>query len=669
MASSFSTQTLQLALKHYEAGRVAEAEQIGREILARQPQSIEALHLLGVIALRNEEFLQAEELTRKAIDLSPVHAAIQSNHGEACRRLGRFHDAIGSFRRALELQPDCVDALNNLGLTLTSLRQLSDAVIAFQRALALKPDFAQAHYNLAIVLTALHRSDEAIASFERALALHPLFPEALIGLGTLFNQQGQFDRAYTCLDQAVRLRPDSADAYYDLGNLCKDAGRLEEAVRYYRRAVKLQPNSAAFRSTLILGLQYQSAPAIIDEELRNWERDHGQPLARFIQPPENDRLTDRSLRVGYVSGDLRRHAVSFFLLPIFQAHNHRRFHVTAYAASECNDDVTERLRTCTDAWCNITQLSDDAAAQRIREDRIDVLVDLSGHTGGNRLPVFARKPAPIQVSYLGFPGLTGLEAIDFFLSDPRADPPSTQEKISTAAQRIWRLPESAWCFAPIHGQPEVSPLPASERGYITFGCFNNAAKITDDMIRCWARILQRVRQSRLVFKNLSIGSLGVVPRLQAAFAQHDVAPERLGFLRPQASHLDHLACYHQVDIALDTYPYHGTTTTCEALAMGVPVVTLAGDRHLSRVGVSLLTNIGLPEFIAPSADAYVDLALAAASDLSRLANLRASLRAKMARSPLMDAPRFARNLEAAYRAMWERWCARSASAPHPTYNR
>jgi protein O-GlcNAc transferase len=627
MAKPAPAQSLQLAIQHFEAGRVAEAEQIGRQFLARQPRSVEALHLLSVISLQAGRLSQAEELTRKAVGLNPAHAAIHSNHGEACRRLGRLDEAIASFQRALKLQPDHVDALNNLGVALTSLGRCDEATSALRRALFLRPDFARAHYNLGVALTAQGHPTEAIESFQQAVALQPDFAEALSNLGNLLNEQGQFDRARECLQRAVRANPALAEAHNNLGNLCKDAGLLD----------------------------------VLAAELHRWRERHERPLASAIRRHENDRSPERPLRIGYVSSDFRQHAVAFFLLPLLQAHDRSACHITGYATTARTDDVTARLRAGTDAWCDLSNLNDEEAAQRIRHDRIDILVDLSGHTAGNRLPLFARKPAPVQVSYLGFPGLTGLETIDYFVSDPWADPPDRAEHSASTSPRIWRLPDSAWCFEPILGQPPIGELPAKRTGHVTFGCFNNVAKITDEMIRCWAEVLERTPQSRLVLKNLSVGSLGVVPRLQATFGSHGIAAQRVGFIRPQASHFAHLACYDHVDLALDTFPYHGTTTTCESLSMGVPVVTLAGDRHLSRVGVSLLNSVGLPEFVAPNVAGYVEAAINAARDPVRLATLRADLRGRMEGSPLMNAPRLARNIESAFRAMWQRWCAQPAS--------
>jgi protein O-GlcNAc transferase len=658
MADVTIPEALHLAAQHHQAGRLPEAESIYRTILARDPGSVGAWHGLGILALQVGRYDVAVELLRRAAALVPGDPAVHSNLGEAYRNLNRLDEAVASFRQALALQPDFADALNNLGNALTTQGRLNDAIDAHRLAVALRPNAADGHYNLGIPLTKQGRYDEAIACFQQALALKPDFAGAFNNLGKILNDRGQFDEALRCLQQAVAHQPNLAEAYTNLGFVFANRGQLEEAIASHRRALELKPDYAAAHSNLILVLHYHPAlqAGVIDAEIRRWHHQHARQLAKFILPHANDRTPDRRLRIGYVSPDFRLHSVAFFLLPLLEAHDRGQLHVTGYSTNAGPSDyATARFQACTDAWRSVGGLSDEALAQRIREDRIDVLVDLSGHTAGNRLRVFARQPAPIQVSYLGYPGSTGLETIGYRITDVWADPPHANA--GYYAEELMRLPDSAWCFAPLSGCPPVSELPALRRGYLTFGCFNNFAKVTEDVLRLWARILQRVPGSHLVVKNQAISTPSVAQRLRTFFGNSGISADRLELCTHQETALAHLQCYDRVDLALDTFPYQGTTTTCEALWMGVPVLSLAGNCHRSRVGVSLLTSVGLTEFVAHSPDAYVEAAVAATRDLPRLADLRASLRGRMQRSPLMDAPRLARAIEQAYRAMWHRWCA------------
>lgn len=626
MSENASSQTLRAAIHHHQAGRLSQAEVAYREILSQDPDCLDALHYLGMIAHQLGRQLEAVELIGRAAALAPENPAIHSNLGEAYRHLHRLDDAVASFQRALALQPDFPKALSNFGNALVTLGRPEKAVSCFRRAIALQPDFANAHNNLGIALL----------------------------------NQSRFDEAFTCFRQALALKPDFAEAHNNLGGVLKDCGQMDGAVACYRRALAFRPDYPSAHSNLILALQYSpgSTPGLIDAELRCWNQQHARLSVASNRPHDNDRSPERRLRVGYISADFKRHPVAFFLLPLLEAHNRERYHITCYTGNARPDDVTARFQACTDGWRSLVGVSDDEAAARIRADRIDVLVDLSGHTAGNRLLVFARKPAPIQVGYLGYPGATGLDTIDYRLTDPWADPPGVTGEANV--EELVRLPETAWCFTPLSGAPPVGEPPAARSGSVTFACFNNFAKVTDDMLRLWARILLQVPRSRFAVKNFAVGSRSVEERLQAFFREHGVSTDRVELIPPQASQLDHLRCYDRVDLALDTFPYHGTTTTCEALWMGVPVITLAGRGHVSRVGVSLLTGVGLPEFVTHSPDTFVESAVAAARDHPRLAAVRCGLRARMQLSPLMDAPRFARNLENAYRVMWRRWCGQSA---------
>jgi protein O-GlcNAc transferase len=614
-------QTLELALQRYGNGRLRETEALCRQILDVEPQHADALHLLGVLA----------------------HQA------------GRNADAVALLRGAIASKPLSAEYHSNLGVVLTALGHVDEATAACRQALALNPDFAEAHYNFGNALRDAGRLDQAAAAYRQALTIKLNYPQAHNNLGNVLRETGEFDQAEGAYRDALFFKPDYAHARSNLANVLKDMGRLDEAIDAHRLALENAPTSAEIHSNLILTLYYApdaDAGAILSE-CRRWNTRHAEPLRGRIRAHSNDRSQTRPLRVGFVSPDLRMHSVAYFLLPLLEASDKKTFHATCYATTNTTDAVMDRLRVASDAWCSLVGLSDDAAAQRIRDDRIDVLVDLSGHGANNRLLMFARKPAPVQAAYLGFIGTTGLATIDYRLTDSLVDPSGTE---SFCTERLVRLPETAWCFAPLSGSPSVAQLPAVTRGYVTFGSFNSLAKVTPDVLDCWARILEQVPGSRLRLKGVALRAAEVVARTRRFFIERSIGPERLELLIDDHSQLQHLSQYDHVDIALDTFPYPGMATTCEALWMGIPVITLAGSHHRSRVGASLLTNAGLPELVAPTPDAYVQFAATLGADLSRLANLRTTMRERMQQSALMDAKSFAHAFESSLSDVWRNWC-------------
>jgi predicted O-linked N-acetylglucosamine transferase (SPINDLY family) len=389
-------------------------------------------------------------------------------------------------------------------------------------------------------------------------------------------------------------------------------------------------------------------------ESRQWETNHAVlGTARKIDQA-HDRDPERRLRIGYVSPNFRRHSVSYFLSPLIAGHDHRLFEVFCYAQVANPDNVTKRFRRLADGWCSTVGMTTSAIADRIRNDGIDILVDLAGHTANNRLLVFAERPAPVQVTWLGYPNTTGLSAMDYRLTDAVADPEGPGDNLHT--ETLIRLPAGFLCFTPAPETPPVTDPPVLANGHVTFGSFNNPSKVTASVVASWARILEAVPGSRLLLKNRSLADDGTRQRYSALFAERGISEERLIFHAWIASMSGHLGAYGRIDIGLDPFPYNGTTTTCEALWMGVPVITLQGDRHASRVGASILKTVGQGEMIADSVDDYVDAAVKLAENTDALTSLRRDLRPAMAASPLWDAAGFTRDVESAYRDMWRRWC-------------
>jgi len=647
------SKALSIALEHHRAGRLDAAEEIYRRILAVEPDHAEAWHLLGVIQTQQGDPSGAIECIARAIGRAPGEGAYHNSLGEAYRRLGRNRDAIDSFRQAIALQADLAAAYNNLGNALCGLGRLREAVGAYREALRLQPDSADACTNLGCALKNLGEVAEAIACHRRAVELAPGFAAAHSNLGRALQADGRLDEAVQCYAEALRLRPEFPEALVNLGNACKDQGRLDDALDCYGRAMQIQPGFVAAHSNLLYTLLFHpEADAVaICQAHRAWSRRHASALAGEIRPHGNDRSPDRRLRVGYVSPDFRHHAVGQFLLPLLETHDHRQLEVFCYSSVQRPDATTARCQAASDAWREASGLSDAELAELIRQDRIDILVDLTLHMEGSRLLVFARRPAPVQVTYLGYCGTTGLDMVDYRFSDPYMDPADTDPPIY--AETTIRLPETYWCYRPIFEAPPPNVRSPSDHGGVTFGCLNNFCKVSRPAIDAWCRLLCAVPQSRLLL-HAHPGSHR--DRLKAIAAEHSIEPGRIEFsgYLPTA---DYFGLYQQIDVALDPFPYCGGTTTCDALWMGVPVVTLAGRTAVGRGGVSILSSMGLTELIAQDADAYVRVAAGLARDLPRLAKLRSTLRERMLASPLTDAPRFARHVEGAFRQMWRRWCA------------
>jgi len=645
---------LSCALK--SMGRFAESEAACRRALALKPDLAEAHANLGAVLLNLQRYGEAETACREALRLNSGLAEPWCNLGAILLNEGRVEEARACCEEAMRRNPNSPEALNNLGNALRAQNQLEEARAYFERALAAAPDHFEAWLNLSSALRDLDRLEDSMAACREALRRRPDSARAHNNLGNALRGQGRLGEAEQCFREAIRLQPSLAEPYANWGGVLKDQGRLEEALAACRQAMELDPKSASPSSNFFFYLHYGDLcpPETVYEEHRLWGL-RQRELAAAARPHTNDRNPDRRLRVGYVSPDFRNHSVAFFVEPALAAHNRRAVEVYCYSNVARPDAVTQRIRAAADHWRDIRGMKDTAAADLIRADGIDILVDLAGHTAGTRLMALARKPAPVQATWCGYPATTGLEAIDYRVTDGLCDPPGGADGLHT--EKLVRLPAPFTCYRPPDDAPEVGPLPARETGAVTFGSFNFLAKVTPRMIAAWSALLTEVPGSKLALKSAPLVDEATRRLVWQRFQALGIPPERVLLLGPVGPR-EHLASYHRIDIALDTFPYHGTTTTCEALWMGVPVVTLAGATHASRVGVSLLESVGLGDWTADSIEDYVERAARAARDLDGLAALRAGLRAQMAASPLMDAARFARNLEDAYRRMWRRWCER-----------
>ena len=621
-----------------------------RRALELNPELAETHNNVGITLKDLGQLDAALASFRKAVELKPSYADAHNNLGSVLQYLGQSNAALASYSRAVELKPEFADAHSNLGSVLLELGQTDGALASCRKAVELKPDSANVHNNLGIVLKELGQFDAALASYRRVLDIEPDCAEAFHNLGNALMKLGQFDSAVTNYRRALEIKPDYALAHSNLGIVLKNIGQFDDALASYRRALEIKPDYIEAQSNLLFTLNHTvHTPEYCLNEAVKYGRMAAQLVTeRFIAWKYADQ--PERLRVGLVSGDLCNHPVGFFLKSLLAQLDYARMELIAYPTSFKADKLTGAIKPHFAEWKPLFGLSDEAAANLIHADGVHVLIDLSGHTAHNRLPVFAWKPAPVQVTWLGLPTTTGVAEIDYVLGDAWSIPTEFENQFSEA---VWRMPDSYLCLTVPDSPVTVAALPARSNGYVTFGSFNNLTKMTDAVVAVWARILESVPDSRLLLKTRQLNDPATVAKTRQRFVACGIEPDRLILSGTFSSRDEHLATYNKVDIALDTFPYPGVTTSAEALWMGVPVLSLRGNRFLSRTAESIARNTGLPDWIAADEDEYVAKAVAFSSDLDMLAALRAVLREQVLASPLFDAPRFARNFEDALWGMWQ----------------
>lgn len=677
-----------LGVVYGQRGDPNQAETLIERALALQPDSPAMLVDLGNAHRARGEADEAVKRYRQALDLAPDDANVNRSWGYVQLERGNRADAIAHLEKALARDPGVLQDRLNLARALAEGNRHGEAVPHLLEVLESAPGLALAHRLLAHSFRRCGQPERSVHYYEKAIALDPEDYVSRNDFGILLHQLGNHSAAIENLQAAIRLEPGFSGAHVNLGNVCKsqrklvdacrhyqkaiginpedssahnnlgtvlkDLGRVAEGVQHYRLALQLRDGFIEAESSLLLSLQYLSDVSLDDLHeahaawAKRWSGSAGPPMGAPSNPP----APDRPLRIGYVSADFRTHPVGLFLAPVLAAHDSSNFHVTCYHDQFTGDQVTERLQSLADDWRQVAGAENRNLAQMIRDDGIDLLVDMAGHTANNRLQMFALRPAPVQATWIGYLHSTGLAQMDYLLADEVSVPPDTRQRFS---EQVVRLPGSFLCYGLPPDTPAVGELPAKKNGYVTFACFNNLAKITDEVILLWADILKCVEDSRLVIRNQAFHDDGFRRDYTEKLAASGIPAARLK-LENYAPRGEYFASYNAVDIMLDPYPFSGGTISCDALWMGVPVVTLAGDRMASRTSASVLRAVGLDEFVTDTGEAYVRRSAALAGDLVRLESLRAGMRARFAESTLGDAGKFTRNLESAYRRMWVNWC-------------
>lgn len=646
-----------LAKVVHDLGRLDDALTLFRKAISLNPQDCDTRLTLGLLLQTQQKYEEAEICYLHALEIQPNLAAALNNLGGVYRRTDKNEKAVECFRRAILVEPGFAEAHFNLGSTLQKLAMYAEAEQCLLKAMELKSDFAEAHYDYGVLMQHYGKLAAAERKFRLAIEIKPEFIYAYGNLGTILNITRRFAEAEDLYKKAICLQPDSINILINWSNTLRDTGRIEEAIEKLRRATQIEPDNLQAQSNILFNQHYLENPSA--QQMLQDAVQYGLAAERLARP-HSSWLTSanphRPIRLGLVSGDLCNHPVGYFLEGILEALGRRaadRFEVFAYTGYPSEDETSRKLRTHCKGWHSTLGLSVEALNEQIRSHCIDILIDLSGHTGRSRLAVFAWKPAPVQVSWLGYFSTTGLRAMDYFIADPYTLPASEDAYF---VEKIWRLPETRLCFTKPDVDITVNALPALANNHITFACFNNVSKVTDAVLQTWARIIWGTPRSRLFVKAQVVGEVDQRRQLVGRLVSFGIDEDRL-ILEDFGQRSEYFAAHHRVDIALDTFPYPGGTTTAEALWMGVPVLTMEGKSFLARQGHGLLTNAGLTDWIATDVDDYVRKAIQMASDLERLASLRSGLREKVLASPIFDADRFAGHFEDALRSMWARYCA------------
>ena len=634
-------------------GKLQEAVQAYNKAIQLNPDSPDAYSNRGAALQELGRSKDAEASYSKAITLKPDYAEAHFNRGNTLKVLGRLDEAVASHDKAIQFKPDYADAYNNRGIALKDLGLLDEALTSYDKAIQFKPDYADAYNNRGNTLKELGQLDEAIKNYGKAIQCRPDYAEAHNNRGNALKHLGQLNEALRSYDKAIQLKPDFAEAYINQGAALKDLGLLDEAIAGYEKAIQLRPDYEDAYSNLLMTLNYTPNLNVIDHIAT--ARKFGEFATEKAQIHFSTYQclpTPERLRVGFVSGDLRNHPVGYFLESILSSIDSSKIELIAYPTTPTVDALSERIKPSFSVWKPIYGQTDEAAANMIYADGVHVLLDLSGHTADNRLPMFGCKPSPVQVSWLGYFATTGLNEMDYLLGDPHVTPPQDDDHFT---EKVWRLPETRWCFTPpdvdIDIDIEVSAPPGLNQGYVTFGCFSNLTKINDQVVALWTKVLEAVPDSRLLLKAKQLRDPLVQESIIQRFAALGINSKRIS-LEESEDRQKYFAAYNRIDITLDPFPFTGGTTSVESLWMGVPLITLAGNSLISRQGVGVLTNAALSDWIADDEESYLAKAIIFASDLDKLTRLRASLRSQVLASPLFDAPRFARNFENALWAMW-----------------
>lgn len=635
-------------------GREADAARHYQAAVEANPSFAEAFNNLGLSLVALGFVKDGEEKLREAARLAPTLAEVHNNLGVTLANQGRFEEAIKEFETTTKLDEDHAEAHNNIGGIFRTMGRYRESLEEIEKAIELKPKVMKFHLNYAQTLKDAGRVSEAVAAIDKYLEAEPKSVFATFFKGSLQRESGDPDAGIETFRKALEIEPNSIQVLSTLGYALQERGELDEALEALNRSIAAQADSQTHSNVMMVMCYHPHVtPERHFEAHRAFAKVHEDPIKPHWKPHGNSRDPERRLRVGYLSPDIRGHVVSYFTNPIYENHDHGQVEVFAYSMSPAADATTITQRATFDHWRETVGKGPDLVAEMIRKDEIDILVELAGHTANNGLPVLARKPAPIQMNAIGFPSTTGLTAVDYRLTDRLCDPPGYAERFNS--ETLLYLPDCFWCYEPPALSPEVGELPVKKNGHVRFVSVNNFTKVTPQVLGRWAEIVAEVKGSRILLQTSGLASAFVRERVKRIFAERGVSDDRIE-MKTTVPFYQYLQVIEGCDIMLDPFPFNGGTTSCHSLWMGVPVVSLAGKMHAGRMGLSMLNCIGLPELCGADEGEYVKIAVELASDVERLAGIRAGMRERLKGSPLLDGKRYTRNLEGAYRRVWREWC-------------
>jgi len=674
LAPSYAPAYYNLGVIYSERGNYVEALKYYETAIKHNGSYVECYCNCGVIHKSQGNLEGAIQYYAKALSINPNFEIARNNmavalvdYGTQLKLSGKIQDSIQCYKKALSFNFKYGDAYYNLGVVYGEQWKYSDAIVSYELATYFHPNCCEAYNNLGVIYKDLDNLEKSLECYQRALTIRPNFVQALNNIGVLYTVQGKMEEAIMYLEKAILVNPTYSEAYNNLGVLFRDQGDIEDAVACYDKSLECSPISRNAAQNRLMALNYLERMDI--NVLYTAHMEWGLRFTKYIreQSPAFEEITslstntNRVLRIGYLSADFFTHSVSYFIEGLLIHHNPEKTHIICYSNVVRGDMTTERLKKVAHRWRDIQKLSTSEAANLIREDKIDILVELSGHTSGNRLDIMALRPAPIQITYIGYPNTTGLKSIDYRITDAVCDPLNTKQQY---VEKLVRMPKCFLCYTPSLHIPEPV-LPCLTNGFITFGSFNNLAKIHEGVISLWCTVLNAVPGSRMVIKCKPFASPSIQQRMFKKFEVWGIDSSRIDLLGLTPSHSEHLNSYGLMDLSLDTFPYAGTTTTCESLWMGVPVITLKGKTHCHNVGVSLLTAIGFQELICNSKKEYVEKAIELSTNLIQLQMLKRNLRPKM-KETICDATRFTADLELLYQQLWKRKVDTSSQTPKET---
>ena len=636
-------------LELYNQNKLFEAKEEINKKIAKNSNSHVLYNILGAIFAGQDQLDEAIKNYKKSIEINSDYAQAYNNLGASQHKLNKINEAVGSYKKAISLKTDFAEAYNNLGNAFRDLDKPKEALTHLKKAIEINSDYSEAYNNLGAAYQDLSNNEEALKNFQKAIKIKPNYTEAYNNLGMLFSDLARFDESLNCYKKAIEIKPNYEKAYNNLGNLFNNLGRYDEASAAFNQAIKIKPDYAKAYSNLLFNLNYKTNfnPTTYLSEAKKF-RAKCEPVKKNISVSYNYEKKPKKIRLGLVSADFGNHPGGFFTLSTLRELRKKNFELVAYATTSRQDELSSFFRPLFSKWHFVEKKNDEEIVEQIFKDGIHILMDLQGHSAKNRLPIFIYKPAPIQVSWLA-QGSTGIPEIDYFIGSDHITP---KEEEKHYVEKILRMPEISQCFTPPIFDVKINSLPALKNNFITFGCVNKLSKINDDVIFLWSKILSSVSNSKLLLKNRDLDNKGIVEKIIERFGKHNINSNRLILIGKSKTRRELLKIYNEIDIALDPFPFQGNTSTCEAVWMGIPVLTLKGDRYLSHFGESINSNLDMNNWIAKNQEEYVTLAIKYSSDIDSLSKIRVNLRDVALNSPVFDALRFSEHFSS---ALWEIW--------------